>query len=215
MSCRLHGLGRPFEVLRPRNTGVRRKFRRKNTFTPKGVLPLINGFVPGLCVGTVPVSKTFMEVGRLGVGTCTTLLLLSYMSLRAPLSLSCTTLLLSGLRLTTDEDNMVGPMCLRDICLHTQRVFARAVFGKCLRKATCLRDATCLRQSCLREASALAHVSSLRHISSPDLSSGNVCACPCVFASGGAFPPVASPREAPWPEKCCQVVSSDAQVSSL
>ena len=69
----------------------------------------------------------------------------------------------------------------------TTHVFARRVFGKCLRTPICLRDDTCLRLACLQEVSSRAHVSSRRRVSSPDLSSGSVFARPCVFATTRVF----------------------------
>ena len=78
-------------------------------------------------------------------------------------------------------------------CLRTPRVFAttrvfgRPVFGKYLRPPTCLRDDAGLRPTCLWDVSSHAHVSSRRSGSSLDLSSGSVFARPRVFATTRVF----------------------------
>ena len=85
----------------------------------------------------------------------------------------------------------------------TTHVFARRVFGKCLRTPMCLRDDTSLRLACLREVSSRAHVSSRRRVSSPDLVFGK-----CLRDDACLH------DDACLRQSCLREVSSPAHVSS-
>ena len=94
MSCRLHGLNKPLRGSRASERRSLAKALAKNTLTPTGAIP-----DQRVCTRIVATSKTFKEVGRLGVGACATLLLLITSPKLQATCLSCTTLLSSGLRL--------------------------------------------------------------------------------------------------------------------
>ena len=98
----------------------------------------------------------------------------------------------------------------------TTRVFARPVFGTCLRTPTCLHDDVCLRLACLRDVFSLAHVSSRRRVPSPDLGSA------IVFSHADGFTPASALARAlrsgsvfGRPRVFAGTVSADAHVSLL
>ena len=93
----------------------------------------------------------------------------------------------SSPRRGSSPDLSLGSVFARPPVFATTRVFARPVFGKCLRTPTRLRHDAGLRPTCLWEVSSHAHASSPRRGSSPDLSLGSVFARPRVFATTRVF----------------------------